>query len=182
MNVVLDALPLTDVDLPGTLLPGIEPLNSSYSVAQFYMLNGTFEKTGVLALGSFAAANFTRFQQSLLDGLLELKEKGAESLIVDVTNNGGGYICIAHWLHRIIIGPKRSTEPQAGLDTAMRASPLAQLMAKVISEKGDPDDLLYYNPLQWKNASNMPFELDVNWLEKPVVRKVNGRVVEFSPR
>jgi hypothetical protein len=82
INVMLDGLPLIDIDLPEHLQPSMPALNQSYSVAQFYMLNDNI--TGVLALGSFSAKNFTAFGISLLTGLLELKTAGAERLIVDV--------------------------------------------------------------------------------------------------
>lgn len=82
INVILDGLPLTDIDLPEHLQPDIPALNQSYSVAQFYILKDNI--TGVLALGSFSAKNFTAFGVSLLTGLQELKTAGAERLIVDV--------------------------------------------------------------------------------------------------
>jgi hypothetical protein len=82
VNVLLDATPLTDIDLPETMQPSNPALNQSYSVAQFYILDDN--TTGVLALGSFSAPNFTAFQNSLLDGLVELKARGATKLIVDV--------------------------------------------------------------------------------------------------
>lgn len=82
MNVIVDALPLTDIDLPEHLQPALPALNQSYSVAQFYMLNSN--NTGVLALGSFSAKNFTAFGISLLTGLEGLKAAGARNLIVDV--------------------------------------------------------------------------------------------------
>ncbi|KIM40180.1 hypothetical protein M413DRAFT_446340 [Hebeloma cylindrosporum] len=172
INVILDGLPLTDIDLPEQLQPNIPALNQSYSVAQFYMLKDNV--TGVLALGSFSAKNFTAFGISLLSGLQELKTAGAERLIVDVTNNGGGYICIAHWLHRIIIGPKKSTEPQAGLDSTTRAGPVARLIVESIVSGGDPEELLSYNPIQWTNASHHPFPAASEWL-KPVDVTINGR-------
>ncbi|KAG6866095.1 hypothetical protein C0991_008847 [Blastosporella zonata] len=100
MNVILDGMPLSDIALPEELNPTMPSLNESYSVAQFYLLDDNV--TGVLALGSFSANNFTAFGLSLLNGLQELKARGATRLVVDVTNNGGGYICIAHWLHRIV--------------------------------------------------------------------------------
>jgi hypothetical protein len=84
INVMLDATPLSDVDLPEELLPLPVPLNESYSVAQFYLLNDNI--TGVLALGSFSAANFTAFMGSLLNGLQELKSLGANRLIIDVVS------------------------------------------------------------------------------------------------
>ncbi|KNZ75430.1 hypothetical protein J132_02763 [Termitomyces sp. J132] len=179
MNVILDGMPMSDIELPEELQPTMPALNESYSVAQFYLLEDNI--TGVLALGSFSAENFTIFGQSLLNGLQELKARGATRLVVDVTNNGGGYICIAHWLHRIIIGPKYTTEPQAGLDTTIRAGPLARMIAKKVSEGGDPDELLYYNPIQWTNASHLPFSEPTKWFT-PTVKIINGHMDAFSPR
>ncbi|KAF8806425.1 hypothetical protein BYT27DRAFT_7233838 [Phlegmacium glaucopus] len=179
MNVLLDGMPLSDIELPEELQPKIPALNQSYSVAQFYLLNDNI--TGVLALGSFSAKNFTAFGLSLLTGLQELKASGAQQLIVDVTNNGGGYICIAHWLHRIIIGPKESTEPQAGLDTTTRAGPLARLIVKAIVDGGDPEQLLSYNAIQWSNASHHRFPVASDWLE-PVPLTINGHKDYFSQK
>ncbi|PPQ97377.1 hypothetical protein CVT26_006611 [Gymnopilus dilepis] len=179
INVILDAVPLSDIDLPEHLQPSLPASNQSYSVAQFYLLNDNV--TGVLALGSFSAKNFSAFGESLLNGLLDLKASGAKQLIVDVTNNGGGYICIAHWLHRIIIGPKRSTVPQAGLDTTTRAGPLAQLIVEEIISGSDPDEVLLYNPIQWSNASHHPFPAQSAWL-KPVEVTINGHRDAFSQR
>lgn len=82
MNVILDGMPMSDIKLPEELQPPMPSLNKSYSVAQFYLLED--HVTGVLALGSFSAENFTTFGQSLLDGLQELKARGATNLIVDV--------------------------------------------------------------------------------------------------
>ncbi|KAF8633353.1 hypothetical protein AX17_004525 [Amanita inopinata Kibby_2008] len=179
MNVILDGTPLSDIELPQELQPALSPLNQSYSVAQFYMLNDSI--TGVLALGSFSAQNFSTFGAGLRDGLLGLKKLGAQNLIVDVTNNGGGYICIAHWLHRIIIGPKDTTEPQAGLDTTLRAGPLARLIVEKISDGADPDELSLYNPLQWRNATHVTFPAGSNWLH-PTNATINGHADAFSQR
>ncbi|KAF7315578.1 hypothetical protein MIND_00073200 [Mycena indigotica] len=178
INVLVDAAPLWDIDLPEELHPTPPALNQSYSVAQFYMLNNT----GVLALGSFSAANFTAFMGSLLDGLAELKALGATRLIIDVTNNGGGYICIAHWLHRIIVGPRATTEPNAGLLTTIRAGTLAQHVVENINAGGDPDALLLYNPTNWHNSSNLPFSTDYNWLKPTVNPTINGHADAFSPQ
>ena len=84
VNVFLDGSPLIKIDLSETLAPSLEPSNSSYSVAEFFMLKDNI--TGVLALGSFSAKNYTLFGQKLLDGLKDLKRAGAEQLIVDVVS------------------------------------------------------------------------------------------------
>jgi hypothetical protein len=147
LNVLLDAAPLSNVALPSTLAPG-PGLPGSAAVAQFYMLADN--RTGVLALGSFAGASFTDLQNATLAGLLTLVARGATRLVVDVTNNGGGYICIAHWLHRIIAGPGASTEPQAGLDTKLRAGPLARkVVAAFAHGSRDPEARTMYHPLKY---------------------------------
>ncbi|KAG5644995.1 hypothetical protein DXG03_007272 [Asterophora parasitica] len=165
MNVILDGMPFLDIELPTELHPALRPLNESYSVAQFYLLDD--KVTGVLALGSFSAKNFTAFGLSLVNGIQELKARGATKLVVDVTNNGGG--------------PSDTTEPQAGLDTTIRARPLAQLVAKKIAEDGDPNELLYYNPTQWNNASHLPFSNSSGWF-RPELKTINGHEDAFTQR
>ncbi|KAL5481091.1 hypothetical protein ACEPAI_10032 [Sanghuangporus weigelae] len=178
ISVLLDDKPQSDVVLPGPLQPAA-PIAGS-GVSTFYMLDDG--KTGILALGSFSAANFDTFEQTLLSGLQTLVGNGATQLIVDVTNNGGGFICIAHWLHRIIAGPKNTTIPEAGLDTKARAGPLAQLIVKRIAQGADPNDFLLYNPLNWNFANNTPFPANFDWLANPVRTFINGRPDAFSQR
>ncbi|KAK7685580.1 hypothetical protein QCA50_011447 [Cerrena zonata] len=186
INVILDTTPVQDVVLPPTLTPQ-SPLDGSNGVAQFYLLDD--KKTGVLALGSFSASSFAGLQQAMLDGLVNLKSQGASQLIVDVTNNGGGFICLAHWLHRIIVGPASTTVPQAGLDTETRAGPLAQLIVKTIvadPSKVDPDDELLYNPINWASVNTAgaqtQFGATDDWLEPLQKKTINGRADAFSPR
>ncbi|KAL7277149.1 hypothetical protein ACG7TL_008995 [Trametes sanguinea] len=179
LDVMLDTVPLQDVVLPPGLTPK-NPLVGSTGVVQFFMLDD--KKTGVLALGSFSAGSVETLNTALLTGLQNLKKQGATQLIVDVSNNGGGFICVAHWLHRIIAGPKPTTEPNAGLDTEARAGPLAQLIVEQIIAGADPDNLLMYNPLQWRFANNTPFAADFDWLDPPVAVVVNGIPDAFSQR
>ncbi|KAJ6459724.1 hypothetical protein C8R47DRAFT_1243393 [Mycena vitilis] len=180
VNVIMDTAPLSDVTLPPGLQPTAPGLNGSFGVGTFYMQKDG--KTGVLALGSFSGADFDVMQAGLLQGLLTLKELGATQLIVD-TNNGGGFICIAHWLHRIIVGPKSTSVPQAGLDTKARDGPLARLIVQQIIDKNlDPGQELLYNPLDWNDANNVQFPATDNWLLPPVDVQINGHADEFSQR
>lgn len=82
-----------------------------------------------------------------------------------------------------IIGPKSTTEPQAGLDTTTRAGPLAQLIVERIIKDGmDPDDQLLYNPTQWRNASHEPFANKTDWLKPLTKLSINGHEDTFSQR
>lgn len=178
LSVILDDAPPSGISLPTELVPALSPLNGSYSIAQFYYLNDT--QTGVLALGSFSASSFSNLQQNLLTGLQNLRSAGAKQLVIDVTNNGGGFVCIANWLHRVIAGPKNTTEPQAGLNTEIRAQPLAQAITAAIANGADPDWDLYYNPLSWTFANNTPFPAEYDWLKDPVMKVINGHEDFFS--
>ncbi|KAI0367401.1 hypothetical protein BV20DRAFT_562841 [Pilatotrama ljubarskyi] len=179
LNIMLDSTPLQDVLLPPGLTPK-NPLPGSSGVAQFFMLDD--KKTGVLSLGSFSSGSLNSLNAALLTGLQNLKSQGATQLIVDVSNNGGGFICVAHWLHRIIAGPKSTTVPQAGLDTMTRAGPLAQLIVQKISQGADPNNFLLFNPLNWRFANNTPFPAEFDWLAHPVEKVINGRQDAFSIR
>ncbi|KAF9560741.1 hypothetical protein CPC08DRAFT_636240 [Agrocybe pediades] len=181
VNVMLDDTPLSNVALPPVLAPSLPSVSGSYGAAQFYMAKDG--KTGILALGSFSDGSYDRFLNALLEGLLSLKAKGATQLIVDVSNNGGGYICAAHYLHRIIAGPKASTVPQAGLDSTARNGPLAQLIVKkIVNENADPEIQLLYNPLQWRDVKHVSFPKNADWLQPPVPVTINGRKDAFSQR
>ena len=93
MNVMLDTAPLSDATLPPDLQPA-GPLDGSAGDAQFFMLDDG--KTGVLALGSFSWDSIYNGENALMKGFQSLRAANATQLIVDVSNNGGGYICLAH--------------------------------------------------------------------------------------
>ena len=178
LNVMLDDNPPSDISLPPELAPTLPQLGGSYSAAQFYYLNET--RTGVLGLGSFISPSFNDSQKNLLAGLQNLTAAGAKQLIVDVTNNGGGYICLAHWLHRIIAGRKNTTEPQAGLYTEARAQPLAQAITAAIANGADPKSQMLYNPVNWAFKNNTLFPEKYDWLKDPVKKVINGHEDFFS--
>ncbi|KAF8069164.1 hypothetical protein FPV67DRAFT_1448960 [Lyophyllum atratum] len=176
IDVILDTSPLSDVVLPPVLVPSLPAVPGSRNAAQFYLLKDG--KTGVLALGSFSDSDYFPFLDSLLTGLQSLKSQGATQLVVDVTNNGGGFICAAH-----IAGPKSTTVPQAGLDTETRDGPLAQLIVKqIVNNNADPDLQLLYNPLQWNDANNQQLAANNDWLQPPVQKVINGRLDAFSQK
>lgn len=82
-----------------------------------------------------------------------------------------------------IVGPKSTTVPQAVLDTMTRDGPLAQLIVKqIVGANADPENQLLYNPLQWNNATNVPFGATEDWLQPPVAKTINGRRDAFSQR
>ncbi|KAG7448573.1 uncharacterized protein BT62DRAFT_889155 [Guyanagaster necrorhizus] len=179
LNIMLDSAPASDIALPTQLQP-VNPV-VGFGEGQFYLLDDGV--TGVLALGSFSGNSYDVMMQGLLDGLVELRSRGAQRLVVDLTNNGGGYICGAHFLHRIIIGPTSTTEPQAGLNTTARDPELArQVVQTIVDSSGtvDPNTILLYNPLGWHDIHNEQFNITDNWLVPPVAKVINRRSDAFS--
>ena len=182
LGAILGDVRLLTAALPPGLEPTLQPVPGSYSVAQFYYLG--YAQTGILALGGFDGIDFDDFQKNLFKGLSNLKALGAKRLIVDVTNNGGGFICSAHWLYRLIAGAKNPTERLASLYTETRAQPLAQAITAAVAQGVDPNHRLLYNPGSptLSSANNTPFPDKYDWLKYPVKKVINGREDFFSQK
>ncbi|KAG9076433.1 hypothetical protein FRC06_009508 [Ceratobasidium sp. 370] len=176
-SLVLDG-PQSNVELPSRLSPGVSL--SGVGPMNWYMLDDG--KTAVLHLSSFSGT-FGPLQQGVLDGLKQVKSKGATRLLIDLTNNGGGIICLAAWLHRVLAGPAPGLNKQPGFDGSVRAQELPKkIVSKIIANNAgvDPDKSLLYNPLNWNNANGQAFTSTFNWLNPSINAKVNGITDKFS--
>ena len=175
----IDVTAVQAITLPPRLQPPA-PINGTGTVR--FNLDGHL---GILSMGSFSTGStFNGWLQILKTGLVSLKAQGATHLLVDVTNNGGGYICVATWLHRLLVGPSPATEPQAGFDTKVRYSPLVSKIVQWIADgNAAKRDYLLYDPVAWKFAnSTVSFPANYNWLEPPVKEYINGHDDAFSQR
>ncbi|KAJ9106882.1 hypothetical protein QFC19_003012 [Naganishia cerealis] len=110
------------IDLPPAYVPSTGNFSGSDSVTYFTMIPDT--TVGVMVIGSFAPEDPAGWQQTVLDGLNGLSSRGADHLIIDVTNNGGGYVCDGLWLHRLLAGP--SVDRNAGFEAAIRVNEFVQ--------------------------------------------------------
>ncbi|CEL60461.1 hypothetical protein RSOLAG1IB_09654 [Rhizoctonia solani AG-1 IB] len=167
-----------DIALPERLLPNGQV--SGYGALSWYMLDDG--KTAVLWMSSFdGRANEVR--KAIVNGLKSVKEKGAVRLLVDVTNNGGGLICTASFLHRVLAGPQPGLDVQPGLDGSVRAQDLPQKMVAKIVAGGLPEgDTSYYTPSNYKNSQGVEYADNFNWLDPPVNVQVNGISDKFSQK
>ncbi|KAG9125262.1 hypothetical protein FRC07_008331 [Ceratobasidium sp. 392] len=178
-SLVVDG-PQYGVDLPVKLSP---PGNvSSVGPMRWYMLDDG--ETAVLHLSSFSGS-FSTLAKGLLDGVNKVKARGAKKLLIDLSNNGGGVICLAAWLHRVLAGPQPGINIQPGLDGSVRAQDLPQkIVAKIIANNSDvdPGRDLSYNPLSWSDVNGKPFASNFNWLNPPIDVQVNGVSDRFSQK
>ncbi|CAE6493211.1 unnamed protein product [Rhizoctonia solani] len=141
-------------------------------------------KTAVLRLLSFSG-DFPALQQNVLDGIDAVKSAGASRLLIDVTNNGGGIVCLASWLHRVLAGPEPELDFQPGMNGSVRAQELPKKIVDAIVNNRtglSATELLnsLYKPSEWKNINNKTFPTDYNWLDPGVEVQINGVADTFS--
>ncbi|QRW23962.1 3-methyl-2-oxobutanoate hydroxymethyltransferase [Rhizoctonia solani] len=130
---------------------------------------------------------FRQLQQNALDGLDAVKSKGASRLLIDVTNNGGGTICLASWLHRVLAGPEPGLDFQPGMNGSVRARELPRKIVNSITSDRTGLGALelidsFYTPSEWKDVDNKTFPANYNWLEPGLDIQINGIADLFSQR
>lgn len=54
-------------------------------------------------VGSFEG-DFNQFQTDTLAAITQFKKAGVTRLIIDLTNNGGGFVCLGQFLHQFLAG------------------------------------------------------------------------------
>lgn len=79
------------ISLPQPYRPNAYNSSGSDDITYYTMLSDT--SVGVMMLGSFSPVDYYQWQTNLLEGINSLKDQGADHLIIDLTNNGGGYVC-----------------------------------------------------------------------------------------
>ncbi|KAG8736915.1 hypothetical protein FRC10_008766 [Ceratobasidium sp. 414] len=170
-SLVLDG-PQSNVELPPQLTPGGSL--TAVGPMKWYMLDDG--KTAVLHLSSFSG-KFKPLQQGILDGLQQVKSKGATRLLID-----------------LLAGPAPGLNKQPGFDGSVRAQELPKkIVSKIIANNAgvDPNHDLMYNralplfkkePLSWKNANGQAFTSTFNWLSPSINAQVNGITDKFSQK
>ncbi|CAE6444364.1 unnamed protein product [Rhizoctonia solani] len=174
--------PQLDITLPERLTP-TGNVSGTGDMNWFVLEDG---KTAVLRLLSFSGS-FPDLQQNVLDGIDAVKSKGASRLLIDVTNNGGGIICLASWLHRVLAGPEPGLDFQPGMNGSVRARELPRKIVDAIvnnktglsaAELSDS----FYSPSAWKDINNKTFPAELDWLDPGFDVQVNGATDIFSQR
>ena len=147
-----------------------------------------------IVVGDFSPDDFDGFQTLAVEGVNKLLAAGVKNLIVDVHNNGGGFICLGAFLYTLLSGTKSGYEcvlcPRAlvhpnsrrcsGYQTTMRANPLAQkIVAKVIEED---IEFLNYTPDNWAFLNDTIFPNNHNFITPPDTIIVNGQKDQNSQR
>ncbi|KAF7329787.1 TSPc domain-containing protein [Mycena kentingensis (nom. inval.)] len=117
---IVDKSTSSAVGLPPQFEPTLPAQGGSAGVMKSYILPGN--KTGVLFVGSFGG-DFNGFQDDVVAAVDSFKTAGVTRLIIDLTNNGGGFVCLGHFLHSYLAGTNIG---YPGFQSTARANTLAR--------------------------------------------------------
>ncbi|PSR81755.1 hypothetical protein PHLCEN_2v6264 [Hermanssonia centrifuga] len=98
---IIDIAPSNAVGLPSPFLPTLPPANGSTGVIKSFILPS--KKTGVMFVGSFEG-DFNQFQTDTDAAIKQFQASGLTHLLIDLTNNGGGFVCLGQFLHQYLAG------------------------------------------------------------------------------
>ncbi|KAI0733286.1 hypothetical protein C8Q72DRAFT_873651 [Fomitopsis betulina] len=138
------------------------------------------KRTGVMFVGSFDPEDYNGFQSQVAYVVSAFQAAGVTQLLIDLTNNGGGYVCLGEFLHTYLAGANFGFP---GYSTALRANPLAQKILAADIALGVNDTYAFYPPDNWAfptNDTEMPNSY--NYINPYVTRTINGVQYNESQR
>ncbi|KZT64325.1 hypothetical protein DAEQUDRAFT_39563 [Daedalea quercina L-15889] len=137
-------------------------------------------KTGVMFVGSFDPEDYYSFQSQVADVVSAFQNAGVTQLLVDLTNNGGGYVCLGEFLHSYLAGADFGFP---GYSSAVRANELAQKIVAADIAQGINDSYAYYPPDNWAYPGNNSIMSDnFNYIDPYVTKTINGVQYNESQR
>ncbi|KAI9438205.1 hypothetical protein H4582DRAFT_2148664 [Lactarius indigo] len=170
------ARPKTAVGLPDPYLPTLNPTNGSTGAIKSFILPGN--KTGVMFVGSFDG-DINQFPLDVAAAVKQFKASDVTNLLIDVTNNPGGIVCLGLFLRQFLTATGGEFP---GFQTTSRANLLAQKIVKAGIQQGHNSSISIYAPDNWQflNGTQMPPDFDYNDPSVPYI--INGRDDPTSQR
>ena len=189
-----DKCPIVDGrDGTWSLESGTQPIDSHQFVGgrdiQFYKLDK--EGTGVIYIPTFdpqstdagdgiTGSCVTRFMIDAVLGVRNLTELGITKVLIDTSNNGGGYISLTQFLQRLFTG--QDLLQYNNFNTLMVKAPLSQAIvhAEIPSPVLEQSDLTYSSPSkrQWPGIQNLASDED--FFEPGQSFEINGHTLQLS--
>ncbi|KAI0028059.1 hypothetical protein K488DRAFT_59656 [Vararia minispora EC-137] len=174
---IIDLSMKKDVGLPSQFVPSLPTTAGSEGVIKSYVLPGN--KTGVMFVGSFSPNDFFGFQNDTQDAINEILASGAKNLIIDLHNNGGGFVCLGLFLHFYLAGTGVGFP---GFQSTMRANPLARKIVTDDIERSISDQLVFYPPAGWLFPNETQLPGNFNYMSPPTTLTINGVKDKISQR
>ncbi|KAI9293519.1 hypothetical protein K502DRAFT_366640 [Neoconidiobolus thromboides FSU 785] len=129
-----------------------DPLTKGFFV-QSYLIK---EDTALLNLPTFAPAGVSYFVNETISALKAFKEKKVSKVLIDVSNNGGGIICLGYWLAEYFF-PKSNP---LYFRTDQRMSPIFNALVKASNGTGG-----FHDPQSWLKLDGTYFSSPEEFLK-----------------
>jgi len=129
----------------------------------------------VLFVGTFegeAESFFADFQDDVATAITNFKKAGVSRLLIDLHNNGGGYVCLGLFLHQYLAGSKFG---YGGFHSTARANTLALDIVASDIKQGLNANFTDYTGDNWLFENGNPMPADYNWLSPKVPETINGK-------
>ncbi|TFK31946.1 hypothetical protein BDQ12DRAFT_693246 [Crucibulum laeve] len=175
-GVIIDVGNSNGLGLPQPFLPTTPSVNGSTGVIKSFVLPD--KKTGVMFVGSFEG-DFEAFQSDTVAAISAFKSAGVSQLILDLTNNGGGFVCLGQFLHQFLAGSKFG---YPGFVSSNHANPLAQKIVASDIALGLDQTKAFYAPDNWAFLNDTEMPTTFNYMKPPMPFVVNGKQDPSSQR
>ncbi|GJJ13364.1 hypothetical protein Clacol_007616 [Clathrus columnatus] len=176
---VIDGSLKQAIALPTQFQPTVPIIAGESGTVKSYILPDN--KTGVLFVGSFEGDE-TMFQQDTATAIEAFKAAGVTQMIVDITNNGGGFVCLGQWLHEFLAGSE-NVPVQPGFQSSMRANTLAQKIVQSDIARNVSSMEVFYPPSNWASLKNdVEFPNNFNYITPSLPSFINGESQPTSQR
>ncbi|THU97635.1 hypothetical protein K435DRAFT_753812 [Dendrothele bispora CBS 962.96] len=168
-GVIVDKSNSSAIGLPQQFEPTIPSVDGSTGVIKNFLLPDN--ETGVMFVGSFEPDDFDQFQTDVVDAIDSFKAAGVTRLLIDLTNNGGGFVCLGQFLFQYLAGAKIG---YPGFVSTNRANPLAQKIVAADIARGLNSTLTFYSPDNWAALNDTLFPENFDYIDPPAPFEVNG--------
>ncbi|CUA76592.1 hypothetical protein RSOLAG22IIIB_12383 [Rhizoctonia solani] len=171
---VMNAGPAIAVGLPQHNVPTQTDLLNGTGPVKVYVLPD--KKTGVLMVGSFGG-DYDGFQTNVSKAISKLKAANVQQLIVDTSDNEGGYVCLGQFLINALAGTNFG---YAGFESVIRAQPLARKIVASYVAQGTTG--MFYSSDRWAFVNNTPLPINYDYMEPPTPFTINNTPDLLSQR
>ncbi|CAK5278119.1 unnamed protein product [Mycena citricolor] len=164
MGNIIDKSSNNAVGLPPQFQPGLPTVGGDQGVMKSYILPGN--KTGVMFIGSFEG-DFNGFQNDTQSAIAAFVAAGVRNLIIDLHDNGGGFVCLGQFLHQYLAGSELG---YPGFQSSLRANPLARKIVASDIALGLNESFSFYTADNWGffNDTQMPATHDYMSPDVPI--------------
>ncbi|EJD02041.1 uncharacterized protein FOMMEDRAFT_141224 [Fomitiporia mediterranea MF3/22] len=164
--VIRDSSSSNAIGLPPQFQPTLPQVNTSAGVIKSYILPDN--QTGVMFVGSFEG-DFVQFQTDTVSAMNHFLSVGVTRLLIDLTNNGGGFVCLGQFLHQFLAGAQIG---YPGFVSTSRGNELAQKIVKNDIALGVTQT--FYPPTNWAFLNDTPFPPTIDYNDPTAPFTVNG--------